>query len=91
MSDVTRYKCTRCSHILEIKNKPSIYGGLIKIGGYAAAAVIVLHFFAIILMVCLFLMMDSIFDSNEVSSNDGNARKCKKCGCENFETMDGGY
>lgn len=89
MSDVIRYKCTTCSHILEIKNKPSIYGMLIKIGGYAALAVIVLHFFAIILVVCLFLLVDSVFDSNEVTSEGG--RKCKACGCENFEKMDGGY
>lgn len=82
-----RYKCTNCSHILEIEEEKdkTIFGTLLKIGAWGVVAVAALHFLALVLMACLILTMDSVFDSNEASEKKAT---CKNCGKADFEKLE---
>lgn len=85
---MAQYKCTHCSKIFDVEDKPTIFGTIAKWGGYGVFAVIALHFLALVLMVCLIVALNSIFESND----GGESKKqCDKCGGSNFAKMDGGY
>lgn len=83
-----RYKCTNCGHILKIEEEKdkTIFGTLLKIGVWGVVAVAALHFLALILMACLILTLDSVFDRNEVGEKKTT---CKNCHKTDFEKLDG--
>lgn len=85
---MAKYKCSNCGKIFDIEEKKTIFGTLAKWGVYGVVAVIALQFLAIILMACLIVALNSIFESND----GGESKKqCKNCGGSNFAKMDGGY
>ena len=77
-----RYKCTNCNHILEVEEEKdkTIFGKMLKMGGWLVAGAVVLHFLALFIMIGLIVAFDSVFDKNEV--------KQKKVACENCKETD---
>lgn len=75
-----RYKCTNCGHILEIEEEKdkTIFGKMLKIGGWCVVGVVAFHFLAIVIMACLIIAMDSVFDSNKPAQKKVACENCKK-------------
>lgn len=82
-----RYKCTNCNHILEVEDEKekTIFGTLLKMGGWAVAGAIALNFLAIFLMVALIVAFDSVFDKNEPSQKKVACENCKETDFEKLE------
>lgn len=82
-----RYKCTNCNHILEIEEEKDkgIFGKMLKLGGWFVAAAVAINFLAIVIMVCLIVAMNSVFESNEQSQKKVACENCKKTDFEELE------
>ena len=54
-------------------------------GGWLVVGAVALHFLAIVIMVCLIVAMNSVFESNEQSQKKVACENCKKTDFEELE------
>lgn len=82
-----RYRCTNCNHILEVEEEKDkgIFGKMLKIGGWFVVAAVAINFLAIVIMCCLIIAMNSVFESNEVSEKKATCENCKETDFEEIE------
>lgn len=81
--------CKKCGKMHEIEDeKPTVFGTLLKWGGYGVVAVLAINFLAIIIFAALIFVMDGLTDSN--TPTQAQPKRKNKCECgQEFEEEQG--